>query len=214
MKIPWGWPRQDLGALTSCLDCMPQAQHGLPDPSAGDLSHENTGNNLMCVTGSKREGCILCKFNQKVLKWLGKLAEYNRPEDSCVVAQQRCRCWVGFPAAQGMLREQRAPLDTLQNPVVDSWVGLAHLKLSCDIEYLMWKKLIAHFPAQQPVCEPQPTLAQELGETALPKSEILVLETHKAPWAVKSQPAWTISPQCCLLCSSWLFQCVPLHCFK
>lgn len=212
MKIPWGWPRQDLGALTNCLDCMLQAQHGLPHPSAGDLSHKNTRNNLMCVTGNKREGWILCKFNQKVMKWLGKLAEYNVPEDSCVAAEWRCRCQVGFPAARGTFREQRAPLDALQNPVLDSWVDLAHLKLSNDIEYLIWKKLIAHSPA---VCEPQPTLVQEMGETSLPKSEIAVLETHKAHWAVKSLPAWTTSPQCChLLCSSWLFQRVPLRCFK
>lgn len=53
---------------------------------AGDLSRRNARNNLVCVAGNKREGCILCKFNQKVLKWLGKLAEYNIPEDSCVVA--------------------------------------------------------------------------------------------------------------------------------
>lgn len=56
---------------------MLQAQHALSYPSAGNLSHKNTRNNLMCITGNKREECLLCKFNQKVLKWFGKLAEYN-----------------------------------------------------------------------------------------------------------------------------------------
>lgn len=71
------------------------------------------------------------------MKWLGKLAEYNVSEDSCVAAEWRCRRQVGFPAARGTFREQRAPLDALQNPVLDSQVGLAHLKLSNDIEYLI-----------------------------------------------------------------------------
>lgn len=54
------------------------------------------------------------------MKWLGKLAEYNVSEDSCVAAQWKCRCQVGFPAAQGTFREQSAPLDVLQNCVLDS----------------------------------------------------------------------------------------------
>lgn len=113
----------------------------------------------------------------------------------CCLAGIHCR--VGFPAALGTLREQRAPLVTLQNPVVDSWVGLAHLKLSCDIEYLIWEKLIADSPAQKPVCEPQPTLAQEMGETALPKSEILVLwnPCQLGPSALKA--AISFAPRGC-----------------
>lgn len=69
MKIPWGWPRQDLGALANCLDCMLQAQHALPYPSAGDLSHKNTRNNLMCVTGNKRKDAFYVNLIRK--SWSG-----------------------------------------------------------------------------------------------------------------------------------------------
>lgn len=75
---------------------MLQAQHALTQPSAGDLTHENARNNLMCVTGSERGGCILWKFNQKVLKWFGKLAEYNIPEDSWVLRNRGVHDWLGF----------------------------------------------------------------------------------------------------------------------
>lgn len=68
---------------------------------------------------------------------------------------------MGFRAARCMLMEQRALLSALENPAVDSWVGLAHLKLYGEIGYLLWKNLIAHSRAPQPICVPQPILARE-----------------------------------------------------
>lgn len=99
-----------------------------------------------------------------------------------------------------MLREQRSPLDTLQNPVLDSWVGLAHLKLSSDIEYLIWKKVDSTLFSS--ACLWATAHPGTANISSSPKVWNPAAGAHKAHWAVKSLPAWTISPQCChLLCS-------------
>jgi len=50
--------------------------------------------------------------------------------------------------------EWRALPSALENPTVDSWVGLAHVMLYTEIGYLRQKKLIAHSRAPHPICVP------------------------------------------------------------
>lgn len=147
--------------------------------SPGNLRHKNTRNNLMWVTGNKREGCILCKFNQKVLKCFGK-SEYNIPEDTCVVSWQQCHWLVGFHIAQCMLLQQGVLSEVSENPKVDSRMGFARVKA-------IWQSWIFHMKRIHSTVRSCtaclgaiacPDMGNRWSETVLQKSQILVLEVH------------------------------------